>query len=439
MSTALDREPRILLATFGSLGDLHPFLALSLALKSRGARPLLATHEEYRAKVEAAGIAFRAVRPSFAQIEHDVGMNRAQLTARSVADPRFLLEKLVLPYAAGNQADMESASAGAALIATSTLAFGARLAAERLGIPQLGIVLQPMLFLSAYDPPVLPQAEFLTAPLRWLGPGAASLLFAFGKRATLGIFAPLMRLRAALGLPPDTRHPLFEGQFSATGALGLYSSVLGGVQPDFPPRSAVVGFARYDSGDGGLAALDRDLAAFLDAGPAPLVFTLGSTIVNHPGDFYRESIVAARQLGRRAVLLVGDAQLDRFSPSRGDVHVAAYAPHSLLFARAAAVVHQVGIGTLAQGLYAGRPQLLVPYFADQQDNAARAVRIGVARELPPRRYVGARVAAELAALLAAPAYAQRAAAVQRQLSAEDGAGAAAEHMLAIVQGAIERS
>jgi UDP:flavonoid glycosyltransferase YjiC (YdhE family) len=70
-----------------------------------------------------------------------------------------------------------------------------------------------------------------------------------------------------------------------------------------------------------------------------------------------------------------------FGPPTANLHVAAYAPHSLLFARDAAVVHQVGIGTLAQGLRAGRPQLLVPYFADQQDNAARAVRLGVAREL----------------------------------------------------------
>jgi UDP:flavonoid glycosyltransferase YjiC (YdhE family) len=424
--------PKILLATFGSLGDLHPFLALALALQSRGMRPLLATHEEYRAKVETAGLAFRAMRPSFAQIESDLGMSRAELTARSVASQEFLLEKLVLPYSAVNYADLDAACAGAALIVTSTLAFGARLAAEKRGIPQLAVVLQPMLFLSAYDPPVIPNAEFMTAPLRWLGPGVTSMLFRLGKRATLHLFTPLARLRAALGLPPDARHPLFDGQFSATGAIGLYSSVLGAIQPDFPPRSAVVGFAHYDSADGKAPALDADLAAFLDAGAPPIVFTLGSTIVNHPGAFYRESIAAARQLGRRAVLLVGELALDRFGPPSGDLHVATYAPHSLLFSRAAAIVHQVGIGTLAQALHAGRPQLLVPYFADQQDNAARAVRLGVARELSPARYTAARAAAELTRLLGDPAYAGRAASVARQLAAEDGAAAAAERILAIV-------
>jgi UDP:flavonoid glycosyltransferase YjiC (YdhE family) len=441
MSAAKDfARPKILLATFGSLGDLHPFLALALALQARGVRPLLATHEEYRAKVEAAGVAFHAMRPSFAQIEADLGVSRAELTARSVADPVFLIEKLVLPYVAGGYADFDEAAgagddadgAGAALIVTSTLAFGARLVAEKRGIPRLSVVLQPMLFLSAYDPPVIPHAEFLDKPLRLLGPGITSMLFRLGKRATLGIFAPLARLRAELGLPSDARHPLFEGQFSATGALGLYSRVLGAVQPDFPPRSSIVGFACFDSADGGAPALAADLSAFLDAGTPPLVFTLGSTIVNHPGVFYRESIAAARQLRRRAVLLVGDTASENHGPPAADLHIAAYAPHSKLFPRAAAVVHQAGIGTLAQGLRAGRPQLLVPYFADQQDNAARARRLGVARELAPARYTAARAAAEIGALLGNPAYAARAAAVSRQLATEDGAAAAAERILTVI-------
>jgi UDP:flavonoid glycosyltransferase YjiC (YdhE family) len=71
----------------------------------------------------------------------------------------------------------------------------------------------------------------------------------------------------------------------------------------------------------------------------------------------------------------------------------------------------------------------VPYFADQQDNAARAVRLGVARELAPARYNAARAAAEISALLGDPSYAARAAAVARQLLQEDGAAAAAERIL----------
>ena len=77
-----------------------------------------------------------------------------------------------------------------------------------------------------------------------------------------------------------------------------------------------------------------------------MVFTLGSLIVNSPGSFYRESAEAARILGKRAVLLVGEGASDYADLISADVHVGAYAPHSLLFPRAAAIVHQAGIGTL---------------------------------------------------------------------------------------------
>jgi UDP:flavonoid glycosyltransferase YjiC (YdhE family) len=437
-------QKKIVLVTLGSLGDLHPFMALALALRARGAEPVLATSEDYRGKVTAAGIAFAPMRPSFTDLETDLGMTRAQITARCVADQEFLVRKLVLPYVRCVYEDSLALSADADLLVTSSLAIGTRLAAEKRGLPWIGVVLQPMLFLSAYDPPVIPHAEFVSGLLRRLGPVPTSLLFALGKRATLGMFAPVARLRAEIGLPPSRLHPLFDGQFCSAGALGLYSDLLGGPQADHPARTRITGFATYDSADGRQSTLDPQLAAFLDSGPAPLVFTLGSLIVNNPGSFYRESALAARRLQRRAVLLIGEGATTNRGPA-GDARrnagldanlahdpnlcIVGYAPHSLLFPRAAAVVHQGGIGTLAQGLRSGRPQLVVPFFADQQDNAARAVRIGLARSLAPTRYTATSAATELAPLLTDPRYAARAAAVGARLAGEDGASVAADFVL----------
>ena len=160
------------------------------------------------------------------------------------------------------------------------------------------------------------------------------------------------------------------------------------------------------------------------------MFTLGSLIVNDPGSFYVESVAAARTLGRRAVLLAGDAATGATPGLLGDdVHVCAYAPHSLLFPRAAAVVHHGGIGTLAQALRSGRPELVVPFFADQIDNADRARRLNVARVLAPRRYTAAGAAANLRLLLEGSAYHEAAAAVQARLADEDGAKAAARYVI----------
>jgi rhamnosyltransferase subunit B len=423
-------QHKIVLATMGSLGDLHPFIALGCALRDCGANVTLACATEYQSKVQAAGLQFHALRPSFAEVERSLGMGRPELTQRAIEHAEFLFRKVVLPYVRMAYDDMLKVTAGADLVLTSSLAFGARLAAEKCAVPWIAVVLQPMMFLSAYDPPVIPQAKALSALMWRLGPNATRSALWMLKKVVAGIFRPLDRLRAELKLPRAAKDPLFDGQFSTGGAIGLYSKLLGEVQPDYPQPSCIVGFATFDSEDGLAKGLDPELERFLSAGQAPLVFTLGSLIINSPGGFYRESLAAARALKRRAVLLVGEAASADFAEFKStQVFVCSYAPHSLLMPRAAAIVHHGGIGTLAQALRSGRPQLIVPYFADQPDNASRAMRLGVARSVSPRRYRAARAGRELARLLDGEAYLARARQVADSLAAEDGAAEGARIVL----------
>jgi len=114
------------------------------------------------------------------------------------------------------------------------------------------------------------------------------------------------------------------------------------------------------------------------------------------------------------------------------VAVFEYAPYAALFPRAAAVVHQGGIGTTAEAMRAGRPMLVMPYAHDQPDNAARVCRLGVARVIPRHRFTAARATAELQTLLADPAYARRAAEVGERVRKEDGVGAACDALEALL-------
>src|SRR5262249_28459461 len=153
--------------------------------------------------------------------------------------------------------------------------------------------------------------------------------------------------------------------------LAMFSPVLGGVQPDWPPNSQLTGFPFYD---GLSAALNPKLAAFLDGGQPPIVFTLGSAAVMAAGEFYTESLRAAQRLGNRAILVTRrDPGNVPAGPLPDGVAVFEYAPFSALFPRAAAIVHQGGIGTTGQALRAGRPMLVVPFGFDQPDNADRVV------------------------------------------------------------------
>jgi UDP:flavonoid glycosyltransferase YjiC (YdhE family) len=177
--------------------------------------------------------------------------------------------------------------------------------------------------------------------------------------------APISRFRAELGLTPG-HDPVFEGQHSPQRVLALFSRVMAEPQRDWPPQTLITGFAFYDQADHG-QGLDPDLERFLDAGPPPIVFTLGSAAVMQAGTFYKESLAAVRHLGCRAVLLAGDNSIPE--PLPPGTAVFSYAPFSKILPRASVVVHPGGIGTTAQALVAGRPMLVVPYAFDQPDNA----------------------------------------------------------------------
>ena len=147
--------------------------------------------------------------------------------------------------------------------------------------------------------------------------------------------------------------------------------MLGAEQRDWPPNSRITGFCFYDA-DGGNAKLPPQLEAFVTNGDPPVVFTLGSAAVLAAGKFYEHSARAAIKAGVRAVLLIGSDGRNRPQQQLPDtICVAEYAPYSVLFNRAAMVVHQGGVGTTAQCLKAGKPMLIMPYSHDQPDNARR--------------------------------------------------------------------
>lgn len=420
--------PRIILCTAGSLGDLHPFLALGLALKARGLQVEVASSVEYGPKVEAEGLVFHQVGPGVERLSADLGMDLAGLTEAIARSDRFLFEKVMLPYLEDWTREVEVVARGSSAVVGATFAAGAAMAAELAGAPYVSAALQPTVVFSAYDPPYLPRAP-------WLGPasGGARLwlnraTIRLARASTAHWTTPINRVRASLGLPPTDANLLFDGAANADLALGLYSPLLSPAQPDAPPGFTVTGYAAYDSEAGGPVVMPRELDRFLDAGSAPIVFTLGSAAVHIPGDFYAESLKAARRLGRRAVLLVGP-ESDRSVADGPDAIAATYAPFSKLFPRAAAVVHQGGVGTTQQALRAGRPQLVVPFLGDQFDNAARVVRLGCGATLGRKRYRAGRVAEVLGGVLADATAAETAGRLGIVASREDGAGVAADRIV----------
>ena len=424
----------IVLTTWGSLGDLHPFLALAIEMQKRGHRATIATSESYRAKVESTGVGFHAVRPDLPTPE--LIQSVMQRVMDSSRGTEFLFRHLLMPALRESFEDLSVLAPTCDLWLTHPAQMAGPIVAQKFGLRWVSCILAPICLYSIYDPPILPHPIFpMLYRLGKTGRRFASFLV---HKATADWFGEVGKLRREIGLPAGA-HPMFEGQYSPQCNLALFSSALGEPQPDWPQNTAQPGFVFYDTRgdlpwklDVGLptenrgvqnGALSPALARFLEDGEAPLVFTLGSAAVNRPGEFFRESAQAARLLNRRALLLGDTKNCGGDSP---DIASFDYAPYSEVFPRACAIVHQGGVGTTAQALRAGKPQLVVPQSHDQPDNASRIVRRKIGKTMPLTQYQAQRIAQELRPLLDNIEYSKRAAQIGLQVQRENGTSQAAD-------------
>jgi rhamnosyltransferase subunit B len=410
------------LATAGTHGDLNPFIGVARELQRFGFAPLIVTHAEYRSLVETAGIAFLPMRPDRRQLGMDSSQNRMRIMRAARRRPQLVLTRYVLPYLQESFEDALTALAGARLMFSSSLSFGARLAAEKLGVPNIAVVLQPGMMWSAHDPPTFGNHAGVGGLLHAGGPTFNRAMLGVARWLSRRWTRPVDRLRAQLGLPGQP-HPLFEAQWAGAAVLGLYSAVLGGLQPDHPPRFSVAGFSFHD-GDGDLPP---DIEDFLRHGSSPLVFTLGTSAVHDSARFVTVALQAVTVLRMRAIIILDEVQRALWQTGLPDhVRVTGYLPYSRILPRAQVIIHHGGIGTTGQALRSGRPQLIAPYFVDQPDNASRVERCGVGHVLPLDRWTPRRLVAALQRIMDDDTLRARAERLASDMANEDGATAAAK-------------
>jgi UDP:flavonoid glycosyltransferase YjiC (YdhE family) len=418
---------RFLFTTLGSLGDLHPYIAVARTLAERGHAATIATTHDNRSAVEGAGIRFIGLPPAL----EDLGDRRELLTRLFDVrhGPEFLMRELVMPYLRPVFDQLLRASAAADLLISHPLTVTLPLVAERRGVPWVSSVLAPMSFMSIHDPPLIGAATWLHNLHGVVGPVPYGFLFKLMKRGIRSWEAPLREFRASLGMAPAQHMALFEGQYSPLLNLALFDPHLAQPQPDWPANTRVCGSPVFDGSVLNSGSLD-ELDNFLAAGPPPIVFALGSSAVWIAGDFWDKAAQAAQQLGRRAILITGPGRPGKLPDA---VKAFEYLPYSRVFPHAAVIVHQAGIGTLAQAMRAGRPQLIVPVAFDQPDNARRAEMLGLGRILPFRKVTVRRLVRELDALTVHSGYTNAARTVADRLAGTNAAARAADELERVLQ------
>jgi rhamnosyltransferase subunit B len=400
MSAYRPAPMQVYLVTFGSRGDVHPLLGLGQALRARGHTATVLTNPAFAGEVAQAGLGFVPV-----GAESDYRDTLAHPKLWHPVDGlgvmwRYLLRPALRPTVDTLRA-LCSGGGPAPLVLASPLAMGARLAQEALGLRLVSTYTSPTLLRSLRDPLTIAQWRVPSAVPAWARRAIWRLLDA-AKLDPL-VKPALESLRRELGLPPLGRQPVFDRWLHApAGGLALFTDWFASPQADWPVPVQPGTFPLYDEPAGApqQMAASLSLQRFLDAGPAPVVFMPGSA-QQGTAAFFQAAMAVCAQLGVRGVLL-GPAAASELPESTPAMWAAPYVPFAQLLPRARAIVHHGGIGTCAQALRAGLPQLVWPQAYDQFDNAMRIEQLGAGLRLNSQPLQATELARQLGHLLAGP-------------------------------------
>jgi len=380
---------KMIVTAIGSAGDVHPLLGVARALAMRGHEVVFCTHPPFEATVRRCGFAFVPVGTA---AEYEAAMANPALW-----DPRTSFRTLwqVIAPVLRPHYDALCALTDRDTVLVGTLwAFSARFMQERHGTPYVSVQVSPSTLLSAHVPPTHPR---LTIPARWPLPVKAALMTLIERLVLDRVCGPALdAVRRDLGLAP-ARRVLGRWLHSTDGVLCLFPDWFAPAQRDWPARLLQSGFPLFND----VATPDDDpaLDAFLAAGEPPVVFTAGSTLVDHAA-YARAVADAMRATGARGILLSPhDA-----APDGDRLLVRRFVPMRTLLPRCRALVHHGGIGTAALAFEAGIPQVVTPFAHDQFDNAQRVATSGAGIRIDAP-VDGARLGAALMRVLNEPEFA----------------------------------
>jgi rhamnosyltransferase subunit B len=348
----------------GSDGDIHPHLGLASEMAERGHEVLFLTSFDYLDIARSCGFEALSIIDASDKDQFESGHGLGPVgRIRSRCD--FFARKVsAICNLVAARIDERSI-----LISPPFACPLARLLHHRYRVPYVSTVLSPASLCSLRNPPAFKSGEWFSR-LPW--PARRLLFHGLESLIVDPAFRWLLKDQLRAMQVPPPRRVMSKWAWSPQRILGLFADWFCLRAEDWPPQLVFTGFPLFHP-RADQEKLSTNLTRFLDAGPSPVVFTAG-TETRTVHNFFHIAIGAAQSLGLRAVFLsrFGD-QL----PSLPDtIHHEKYASLELLLPRSAGIVHHGGIGTTAQAMHAGIPQLVLPGRLDQFDNAQHVEKLG---------------------------------------------------------------
>jgi UDP:flavonoid glycosyltransferase YjiC (YdhE family) len=406
----------------GTRGDVQPFVAVGSRLQAEGHRVRIASSDVHEAFVEGYGLEFANLGGNPQDL---MRTQTGQKWLGSGQNPiKFWQEfyKLVDRTVAEGLADAEAACEGTdAIIYTFFGAAGMHMA-EKLGVPRVFALLQPFTRTRAFAAPQIPPLLSSGAYNRLTYIVAEQMAWQMGRR-----WINRWRIQSLNLHPVSIRGPMRDLYRCGEPYLYGFSEHVVPRPLDWPAVHRISGYWFLNQAQNWEPP--EALSDFLSSGPPPVYMGFGSMAGDVARRMLRLSLEAIGKTGQRAILLGGWAEAQR--PERSDhILTLASAPHDWLFPRVSAVVHHGGAGTTAAGLRAGRPTLVVPFFADQPFWGRRVNDLGAGPPpLSPKKLTADHLARAIHQTATDPGMRARAAAVGEKIRGEDGVERAAEIIL----------
>lgn len=368
---------KIVLASYGSRGDVEPCTAVGRELLRRGHDVRMAVPPDRLGFVESAGLTGIAYGPD----------TREQISAATnfvhgIADPISALPHLM------ERVTQAWTHKGAAL---ASLAEGADLLVAGMNEQRLAANV----------------AELYGLPFAALHFFPAQVLELGGFQGQVTNVAEAA-LREALGLPEggsSTREVL---EIQAYEAFCVPELAAEWAQSEH--RRPFVGALTLEMP----TDVDNEVLSWIADGPPPIYFGFGSTPVTSPAETVAVISGACEQLGERALICSGPNDFTRLAAA-GHTKIVDAINHAAIFPACRAIVHHGGAGTTAAGMRAGVPMLVLWLWLDQPiwASSVSQLEVGIARPFSESTYDS--VVADLRSLLAA-AYTTRAREVAAQMT-----------------------
>ena len=402
------RKLRIVLSTWGSTGDVQPFLALSERLSKEGHKVRVCTSEIYRDRFTKRGIDFYPVGAPFDLDRLDRAMDAIVQIKDPIKSAILIATEGILYKADQWYEDCLKGMEGYDLAICHSVNVPGQEAAIRNNLPWITVSYCPGFIKTRYEAP---------APIPNLGAPLNTLLWKAAEQLIRKQVDPLFNdfITAIGGEERDCIG--LKGMYSPKLNLIAASPSVSKPPPDLPSEHKFTGAWFLEESDYEMPPV---LQKFLDQGSPPIIISFGSMGGSKNIETTSILVEAVQRAGQRAIIQAGWGNLGMESPPENICFVG-YVPHNFLFRQGCCVIHHGGAGTTAAACRAGVPSITVPHLADQPYWGCTLRKIDVApKPLYRQHMTPKRLAKRINQVISSQSMAEEAKALMEKIEMEDG-------------------